>query len=308
MSGSYRLHNKFHRSSHHSLSSTSVQDQGIDPIASKNEPFNGIFYNNLTDQNRTYNTLTNSYDWYSTHTTVHTLSPTWNLIGTTYTTVCANSADWDKGFSAYTTLCATSSNYDSTYTTVCANSAFWANEYVLYTNRVQENTRSKTFRGYNLSINPDNTVDWNLDIAQVAYLKLDRNVVLKNPLQSSMKSGGLYNLHVIQAEPGGYTITFESDYIFPVGIDITDVVNGMNFALSGVTIFNFFSDSIFMYGDFYKTNILDNGVGIVTFTTNKQMIRFGNFDPIYPFSETFFTIANEPLVTIVDEIGISSII
>jgi hypothetical protein len=67
MAGFLRLHNKFHRSSHHTLPSASVQDQGIDPLASEQEPFNGIFYNNLTDQERTYNILTNSYDWYSTH-------------------------------------------------------------------------------------------------------------------------------------------------------------------------------------------------------------------------------------------------
>ena len=254
MAGFFRLHNKFHRSSHHSLSSTSVQDQGIDPIASKTEPFNGIFYNVLTDEQQSYYITTNSYDWYSNYTTVNTLSSNWDSIGTTYTTVNTNSANWNNGYSAYTTLCAVSSNYNSTYTTVCANSAFWGNEYLLYTNRAQENTRSKTFSGYHLSINPDNTVDWNLDIAQVAYLKLDRNVTLKNPIPSTMKSGGLYNLYVVQGSPsGGYSLTFQTNYVFPIGVNVT---TDMNFALSGVTIFNFFSDSVFMYGDFYKTNLI----------------------------------------------------
>ena len=252
MAGFFRLHNKFHRSSHHSLSSASVQDQGIDPIASESEPFNGIFYNVLTDDARSYNINTNSYDWYSNYTTVNSFSSNWDSIGTTV--VETNSADWNNGYSAYTTLCAVSSNYNSTYTTVRANSAFWGDEYLLYTNRAQENTRSKTFSGYHLSINPDNTVDWNLDIAQVAYLKLDRNVTLKNPVPSTMKSGGLYNLYVVQGNPsGGYSLTFQTNYIFPVGVNVT---TDMNYSLSGVTIFNFFSDSVFMYGDFYKTNLI----------------------------------------------------
>jgi hypothetical protein len=230
-----------------------VLDQGIDPIASQQEPFNGIFYNTLTDQRGTYKIQTNSYEWYSTYSTVCALSSNWNLIKTVYSTVCANSANWNTGYSAYSTLCAASANWNSTYSTVCANSANWANEYVLYTNRVQENTRSKTFSGYNLIINGNNTVDWNLDIAQVAFLKLDRNVTIKNPIPSTMKNGGLYNLYVIQGSPsGGYSLTFENDYLFPVGVNIaTDI----NFALSGTTIFNFFCDSNYMYGEFYKTNL-----------------------------------------------------
>ena len=97
MAGFFRLHNKFHRSSHHTLSSTAVQDQGLDPIASQQEPFNGIFYNNLTDQQNSYNILTDSYDWYSTYSTVCGLSANWDSIGTTYTTVCANSANYRPG-------------------------------------------------------------------------------------------------------------------------------------------------------------------------------------------------------------------
>jgi len=216
MAGFFRLHNKFHRSSHHTLSSASVLDQGIDPIASQNQPFKGIFYNNLTDQNNTYNIPTNSYDWYTTYSTVCSVSSRWDSTGTTYTTVRANSANWNNGFSAYTTLCAASANWSSVYTTVCANSANWVNEYVLYTNRVQENTRSKTFSGYDLSIKIDNTVDWDLDIAQVAFLTLDvNNVVINNPPIESMKNGGLYNLYVAQGGPiGGYNLSFGSKYIF----------------------------------------------------------------------------------------------
>lgn len=295
MAGFFRLHNKFHRSSHHTLSSTLILDQGIDPLASQQEPFNGIFYNNLTDQQNSYNILTNSYDWYSTYSTVCGLSSNWDSIGTT--TVRTNSANWGIGYSAYVTLCAVSGNYESVYSTVCVNSANWGNEYILYTNRAQENTRSKTFSGYNLTIKPDNTVDWNLDIAQVAYLTLDRNVLVKSPSGNSMKNGGLYNLFVSQGGSGGYSLSFENNYIFPVGVNIsTDI----NFTLSGVTIFNFLCDGAFMYGDFYKTNLISPSptptpqptptptstptqFGLITFQNNDQIVRFVNNDPLVPF-------------------------
>jgi hypothetical protein len=255
MAGFFRLHNKFHRSSHHTLSSLAPQDQGCDPIASKQYPFNGIFYNNLTDNQRSYNISTNSYEWYSTYFTVCSLSANWDSIGTTYKTVCALSANWSNGYNAYLTLNALSANFQSTYTTVCAYSAAWGdNANILFTNRVQENTRSKTFSGYTLSIKPDNTVDWNLDIAQVAYLTLDRNVTLNNPIFSTLKNGGLYNIYIIQGLPsGGYSVTFDSRYQFPVGFDpLTDI----NFNLSGVTIINFLCDGNLMFGDPYKTNII----------------------------------------------------
>jgi hypothetical protein len=255
MAGFFRLHNKFHRSSHHTLTGTSTQDQGIDPIASKEEPFNGIFYNNLTDQERTYDILTNSFDWHSNYTTVYSTSSNWDSIGTTYTTVCGNSANWNLGYDAYLTFSSVSSNYESTYTTVCANSSFWANEFVLYTNRVQENTRSKTFSGYQLGVNLDDTVDWNLDIAQVAFLTLDRNLIINDPEPFTMKKGGLYSLYVIQGNPsGGYLLDFGTNYIFPVGVNVS---TDMNYLLSGVTIFNFISDGVFMYGELYKTNIIE---------------------------------------------------
>lgn len=284
MAGFFRLHNKFHRSSHHTLSSASVLDQGIDPIASEQEPFNGVFYNTLTDDENTYQIPTNSYDWYSTYSTVCGLSSNWELIRGAYTTVNSNSSNWDNAYNAYTTLCASSANWDSVYSTVCANSANWANEYVLYTDRVQENTRSKTFSGYNLIINPDNTVDWNLDIAQVAFLTLDRNVTIKNPIPSTMKNGGLYNLYVIQGEPsGGYSLTFENNYIFPAGINVaTDI----NFLLSGTTIFDFFCDSISMYGDFYKTNLIPQSptpTPTPTPTPLNYIVTFGNSVPIIGF-------------------------
>jgi hypothetical protein len=253
MAGIFRLHNKFHRSSHHTLSGTFTQEQGIDPIASLREPFNGIFYNNLTDQARSYNILTNSYEWYSTYVSVSTLSANWDSIGTTYSTVNANSANWSKGYSAYISLNPVSANYNSVYTTVRENSANWGDPNVIYTNRVQEVTHSKTFSAYDLTINRVlSVVNWNLDIAQVAFLTLTQNVRLLNPNQGTQKKGGIYTLYVIQGNGGNHNINFDSYYKFPVGVDM---INDLNKPLSGVTVINFISDGSLMFGDYFKVQI-----------------------------------------------------
>jgi hypothetical protein len=252
MAGIFRTHNKFHRSSHHTLSSTLTQDQGTDPIGSRLEPFNGIFFNNLTDQSRSYNILTNSYEWHSTYVTVSSLSANWDSIKTTYTTVNTYSADWQLGYSAYVTLNPLSANYNSVYTTVNTYSADWGDPNLLYGNRVQENTKSKTFAGYDLTIDALNEVEWNLDIAQVAYLKLDKNATIKNPSVGTQKRGGLYSLYIIQENGGGWSLSFLDSYKFPIGVNIsTDIAT----TLSGVTIINFLSNGTLMLGDLYTTQL-----------------------------------------------------
>ena len=106
-----------------------------------------------------------------------------------------------------------------------------------------------------MGANLDDTVDWNLDIAQVAFLTLDRNLTINDPEPFTMKKGGLYSLYVIQGNPsGGYILDFGTNYLFPVGVNVS---TDMNYILSGVTIFNFISDGIFMYGELYKTNIIE---------------------------------------------------
>jgi hypothetical protein len=254
MAGTFRIHNKFHRSSHHTLSNTLNQDQGSDPIASAIEPFQGIFYNLLTDQDRSYSILTNSFQWYSVYTTVKTYSAYWDSIGTTYTTVNSFSSNWDLGYSAYVSLNPVSANFQSTYTTVYANSAIWGDPNLLYTNRAQENTRSKTFSGYNLIINSDGSVDWDLDIAQVAYLTLTRSVTVSNPFPNTIRRGGLYTLHIMQENGGFWNVDFDLIYKFPINYNIQ---NEINKNLYGVTVFNFISDGTLMFGESYKTNILD---------------------------------------------------
>ena len=253
MAGTFRFHNKFHRSSHHTLTGSDIEDKGLDPIASKNQPFMGLFYNTLTDQNRSYTINSNSLLWHNTYLTVSTLSSKWGTEGSTYATVNALSSNWNSGYTAYVTFRPLSSNYESTYTVVKSNSAVWGDPEIMFTNKVQESTRSKTFSGFSLSINTSlSTVDWNLDEAQVAFLTLTQNLTVQNPIQSTIKKGGLYTLYLIQSNVGNYTAYFQTAYRFPLGDNIS--VN-MNKTLSGVTIINFISDGVLLFGDYFKTQI-----------------------------------------------------
>jgi hypothetical protein len=252
MAGTFRFHNKFHRSSHHSLTGSDIEDKGLDPIASENQPFIGVFYNTLTDQNRSYTINSNSLFWHNAYLTVRSLSGNWGTEGSTYSTVNALSSNWDTGYTAYITFQPLSSNYESTYTVVKSNSAVWGDPEVMFTNKVQENTRSKTFSGFPLSISPNATVNWDLDVAQVAFLTMTQNLTVQNPTQNSIKRGGMYTLYLVQSNGGNHTAYFGSAYRFPLGDNISA---NMNKTLNGVTIINFISDGVLLFGDYFKTQI-----------------------------------------------------
>lgn len=252
MAGNFTVHNKFHRSNHHTISA-SIVDAGMDPIASKQYPFRGIFYNLLTDQERTYNIATNSYDWWSAHTTISAFSGNWMKTQSLYTTVCGTSSNWNLGYSAYTSLCANSANYDSAYTTVCAFSAEWGSPYLMFTNKVQEYTHAKTFSGVNLVSNgiPSLSVyQWNLDTQQVAFIRLNQNIKIENPEEGTIINGGLYTLVFLQDNTGvandGYEVEFDSQYRFNTSLYFTDIVSK---ALSAVTVINFLAINNLLYGD-----------------------------------------------------------
>ena len=252
MAGTFRFHNKFHRSSHHTLTASNIEDQGLDPIASKNQPFIGVFYNTITDQNRSYSIDSNSLFWHNAYLTVSSLSSKWGTEGTTYSTVNALSSNWNSGYSAYVSFNPLSANYESTYTTVKANSAVWGDPEVMFTDRVQENTKSKTFSGFPLSINPDSTVNWDLDVAQVAFLTMTQSLTVQNPIQNTIKRGGIYTLYLVQANGGNHTAYFGTAYRFPLSDNISA---NMNKTLNGVTIVNFISDGVLFFGDYFKTQI-----------------------------------------------------
>lgn len=255
MAGSYTFHNKFHRANHHTLSSVDTVDAGLDPIASESAPFMGVFYNLLTDQRRSFNISTNSYEWWTTFTTFRANSATWMLTRSLYTTVSSLSDSWVEGYAAYLHLQSLSARYLALYTTVCSYSADWGSPYLMYTNRTQVYTHSKTFSGQNLypvgTTGPDlSTYNWNLDTQQVAFLVLDKNVFINNPDENSKINGGMYTMVLKQnnptVAPNGYGVELGTQYRLN---DRNERTNFVNTALSGVTIVNFICVDGLMYGE-----------------------------------------------------------
>lgn len=254
MAGRYTFHNKFHRSNHHSISGAGIIDAGLDPIASSRYPFQGIFYNLLTDSERTFNILTNSYDWWSAYTTVLNTSATWMLTRSLYTTVSSLSDRWNDGFSAYTSFNSLSDRIISLYTTVCSYSADWGSPYLVFTNRVQQYTHAKTFSGQNLRpigslLFELSTFNWDLNTQQVAFLNLvNTNVFVRNPLPTSMVNGGMYTLVVNQPRDTSnvYNVSFDTKYRFN---DRDRRDNAIFLASSAITVINFICAEGLMFGD-----------------------------------------------------------
>jgi hypothetical protein len=256
MAGTFTLHNKFHRANHHTVSATNVIDSGFDPIASLKYPFKGVFYNILTDNNSSYSIDTNSYEWYSTYTTVNSYSATWMLTRSLYNTVSSLSANWNLGYGAYTTLLANSAKYESVFTTVCSYSAEWGSPFLMFTNKVQEYTHSKTFSGQTLvnnGLEGLSSFDWNLNTQQVAFLTLDRDIFINKPFDDTFINGGLYTLVIKQKNDGvvgtGYEVEFDATcYRFNNRVD-NPVINVVNKSLSGITVINFIAINELLYGD-----------------------------------------------------------
>jgi len=253
MAGTFTFHNKFHRSNHHTVSSPSVIDSGTDPIASRNNPFLGIFYNVLTDSSRSFTIPTNSFEWWSAYTTMSGNSSRWMKTETLYTTVCSFSSNWNSGYNGYTTLRSNSSLYESAYSTVCAFSASWGSPLLMFTNKVQEYTHAKTFSGVDLVGNLEESpvrYSWNLDLQQVAFIRLKADTFIQNPLEETIVNGGMYTLVFLQDNPTvagtGHQVLFDTSYRFSNVLGFQDVVS---MRLSAVTIINFLAIDVVMYGD-----------------------------------------------------------
>jgi len=244
MAGSYVFHNKLHRASHHTLTGTGLPDAGFDPIASIDQPFIGIFYNVIPDNTGLLSIKTSSLDWWSTWSTVNSLSSIWAPTQSIYMTLTALSANWSLGFNGYTTLSSNSAKYESSYTTVRTYSADWNAPNKMFTNIVQEYTAAKTFAGTTLSFDPIlGIVDWDVAVNQVTFLTLNMNVTF-NPVINA-KRGGVYILTVIQDDAGGRDIEFDPSYRFNSTLSLKEVIATEP---NSRTVITFVYDGNIMYG------------------------------------------------------------
>lgn len=260
MAGSYTFHNKFHRANHHTFIADDQIDAGLDPIASAEFPFNGIFYNLVTDARKTFVIETNSFEWWSAYTTMGAYSATWMLTRSLYTTVSSLSDNWNNGYEGYLLLRANSGNWDNSYTTISTFSASWGSPFLMFTNKPQIYTHSKTFSGQqlqlakilNLETGEETDIPglssykWDLNTQQVAFHTLDKDITLFNPEPETMVQGGLYTLVVTQKSNDGFDITFDTQYRFNSLQQFNNVVNK---TLSGITVINFICLNDFMLGD-----------------------------------------------------------
>lgn len=253
MSGIYKFHNKLHRANHHTIAGTgnTIPDAGTDPIASEAFPFLGIFYNLLTNNERTFNISTNSYEWWASYKTVNSLSGFWAPTLSVWTTVNSLSDNWNLGYDGYLTFHANSAKYESTYSIVSANSAIWGSPYIMYTNIPQQFTHSKTFSGQDLGVDVLDTVNWNLSTQQICFITLTKNISVANPYPyiNSSNKGGLYTMVLKQDAVGGYDASFDTAYRFPETINRSNIIST---SANSTTIINFVCDGVLMYGDVIK--------------------------------------------------------
>jgi hypothetical protein len=253
MANVFTFHNKWHGTNHHTLCSFKVVDSGQDPIASQKYPFLGIFYNRLTDNDRTYAIETNSYNWWSGYTTILTFSgDNWMHDLSLWTTVNSLSDNWNLGYNSYLNLKTLSSRWEQVYTTVSAYSAEWDSPFLVKTNLVQEYSKAKLFAGQTLQLATISAYDWNLNFQQVAYIDIDRDIFINNPDEDTIINGGFYTLILKQIPPGEYQVEFDTGYRFNDRPRLKDIVKKTS---SSMTIIKFLAVDSVLFGDVTYLNV-----------------------------------------------------
>jgi hypothetical protein len=254
----YLYHNKFHLSLHHTVSSAGYPDSATDPIAGIGNEFLGTFYNAVCG------VTTTSTEWRSNYLQIKPLSGGWEKYKTTYSTVCSLSAPWNLGYSFRTEYFTNSADYESTDSNLASNSAYWFNLYNAFTKGdPQQYTKQISFSGVEL-VQTVGNIDWDLDVAQVAFINLSLpTVTLRNP--TNMKKGGCYTLIIRQDQAGSKSVAFEANYVLNIGNP------GVMLAPFGVTVIRFISNGTRLFGKVtqyyyglgsYYTYLDDGGVGL----------------------------------------------
>lgn len=288
-------HNNFHRSNHHTVSSFGYPESASDPIASLEFPFIGTFYNDYYDIDENYIGSSNSIEWWNARTITNSNSATWQKYLTTYTTVCANSGNWDLGYNGYLTMNSLSSNWQSTYETFSDNLEYWNavyDPYTAFTNKVQEFTKQKTSKNFQLVPDNINHIVWDLEVGQVATYVANSNSYFSD--FTGAKKGGIYNLIVISGIEGIFTfnnermysfnneqfellsysssnqIEFNSKFKFP------NYQNTYSLSSGFIRKFQFIYDGRFLHG---KSNIYD-----ISFLYNSPIVKFETLFQLYKFN------------------------
>lgn len=297
------FHNKFHRSSHHTVATPGYPDSNKDPIASLTAPFSGIFYNEfqaLTGQaifdivtfsgvpiitflgiellviDTTFFSgfiFTDSKTWHETKVTIQTLSGDWEKYPTTYTTTKENSGNWSLGYSGFQTL--ENLNLDSLEQTYNEYISYWSDlPNAWRTNKVQEDTGAKNFKGVNLEF-VSNSAFWDLSGQQAGYITfpgISADYYLKNIIPPEQKKkGGIYYLVVQQSLTGNENLHFDSDYVFQYPLSGDNVIRLQPLSITAI---KFVCDGNKLYGK--ATYFTLNGLNDITYFAGPGIILSPN--------------------------------
>jgi hypothetical protein len=128
---------------------------------------------------------------------------------------------------------------DAANTVFNGNVAFGPNSYVEFCGTYSFGCGNSSVQNVN---NTSSTIIWDLSAGDISYLYLNRNSFVANPLN---KRVGTYIMHVIQQAPGGYTLTWDTDFKWPAAVaPILTTTPG------GRDIMSFVCDGTYMYGTF----------------------------------------------------------
>lgn len=205
------IHNKWHAFNHFTVPIEGFPDSGTDPIASKEYPFLGIFYNTLSGFTRDLGRSDSAHWWwYSSMTKAH--SGWWSLHPYVLSTTATLSTFWSIGFNqGYTTLRSVSSKYNSYYITTLNLSGSeqyegvggingpggvgWHIALSATTHRLNEaqtNITQKVAKPVKL-LEQGTSIIWDLS-AQTVYVQLTGNYTLSATQVRNLKKGGKYTM------------------------------------------------------------------------------------------------------------------
>lgn len=224
------IHNKWHAFNHFTVPLEGFPDSGTDPIAAKDYPFQGIFYNSLSGFFRNIGRSDSAHWWfYSSTTKAH--SGWWELYPYVLSTTITLSSDWDLGYSGYTTLYSNSAKYVSVHTTSYFNSG--ADQYDLRggvggpggigwhialsatchrLNEAQSNIYQKVAVPVRL-LEQGTSLIWDLS-AQTVYVNLTGNYEMYANEVIGLKKGGKYTMwaYIDRCPEENMNIVFDEKY------------------------------------------------------------------------------------------------
>lgn len=265
-------HNKWHGFNHFTVPIEGFPDSATDPIASKNYPFRGIFYNSIFGKVSGAE-LTNSLYWWFYSSLTKANSSWWEKYPTVLSTTVNTSSNWDSGFDGYTTLKSNSANYDTYYTSTYLFSGYeeydksggifgnggkgWhitLSSVNHRLNKSQSNIKQKVAVPVKL-YEKDKTVSWDLS-AQTVYVNLTGNYSLSAIEVKNLKKGGRYTFwaYIDRCPEDEMNLEFNKDY-FSIAVKTLSgssfyqsLTNVIRLSSSSITRIDFTCDGVKMLG------------------------------------------------------------